>query len=384
MIVGPSVAEAAPDRGGAQFAPPPSAAPRRKHRATLWGFGLSDTPGSAGTPLGRRNFRQQRFGNAAPAGLGAATLRPRLAVLLLLFFGVSLLRAAESSELAPLAARSLLLDVAHAGNRLVAVGDHGHVLLSNDDGRTWRQVIVPTRAMLTAVAFGDTTHGWAVGHDGVILTTADAGVTWSRQDHGDDLETIFLDVAAGEAGKVLAVGAYGKVRASRDGGQTWQPDSITGDEIHLNQLNAGVDGTFYVAAESGTLLTYSSKDPKWRKRPLPYEGSLFGVLPLGDRSVLAYGLRGHVFASSDGGDTWTERDLSVPVLIMSGVRLKSGVIVLGGAAGNFFLSKDGGRTFAHWQPVDYRGGAAALLETADGALLVAGENGVARLQLPIK
>ena len=44
------------------------------------------------------------------------------------------------------ALRSTLLDVASAGQRLVAVGERGHVLLSDDQGKTWRQArTVPTR-----------------------------------------------------------------------------------------------------------------------------------------------------------------------------------------------------------------------------------------------
>ena len=80
---------------------------------------------------------------------------------------------------APAAVHSLLLDVARAGERLVAVGERGHVLLSDDAGRSWRQArTVPSRTMLTAVAFVDASHGWAVGHDEIILCTADGGETW--------------------------------------------------------------------------------------------------------------------------------------------------------------------------------------------------------------
>src|SRR5262245_5090243 len=64
--------------------------------------------------------------------------------------------ANKPAEQAPLAATSLLLDLAVAGDRYVAVGERGHVLLSDDHGATWRQAkSVPTRVMLTAVFFAD-------------------------------------------------------------------------------------------------------------------------------------------------------------------------------------------------------------------------------------
>ncbi len=290
--------------------------------------------------------------------------------------------AAESSESAPLAAKSLLLDVARAGQRLVTVGDRGHVLLSDDEGRTWRQVIVPTRAMLTGVSFGDAQHGWAVGHDGIILATADAGETWTRQDSGQDLETVWLDVFFSDARIGLAAGAYGKAMLTMDGGKTWQPAAAPPDELHLNHIAPTASDTIYVAGEAGTLLTSTNARTGWRALDVAYDGSLYGTLPLGDGKLLTFGLRGRVFYSDDAGETWSPRETSAPVLIQAGLRLKSGVIVLAGLGGNFHVSRDGGASFRHWQPAEYTGGVSARLESTDGALLVVGEKGVARLTLP--
>ena len=69
--------------------------------------------------------------------------------------------AVEYSVIAPLAPRSLLLDAVKAGDRIVVVGERGHVLLSDDQGASWRQAKVPTRATLTAVYFVDAQNGWA-------------------------------------------------------------------------------------------------------------------------------------------------------------------------------------------------------------------------------
>ncbi len=315
-------------------------------------------------------------GNPAAAGLG-------IVIALFLLFPFAL-RAVESSELAPLAAKSLLLDVTRAGDRLVAVGDRGHVLLSDDEGKTWRQVIVPTRAMLTGVSFGDAQHGWAVGHEGVILATTDGGQTWAHQEPAQDLDTIFLDVFFSDPLHGLVVGAYGKCLLTMDGGKSWSAGAAIPDEVHVNQIAPTTTDTVWLAGEAGTLLSSSDARTAWRKCFVPYEGSLFGALPLGDRALLTYGLRGHVFVSTDAGANWSERDMPIAVLIMAGVKLKSGVIVLGGSGGNFFLSRDEAKTFAAWKPADYLGGVAALLETKDGFLLASGESGVVRLQLPLK
>jgi photosystem II stability/assembly factor-like uncharacterized protein len=290
--------------------------------------------------------------------------------------------AAEQSEPAPLAARSLLLAATRAGDRLVAVGDRGHVLLSSDQGRTWTQVIVPTRAMLTGVSFPDAQHGWAVGHDGVILATQDGGKTWARQDDGKDLETVYLDVHFRDTQHGYAVGAYGKFMLTTDGGQTWAAEKPSDDEVHYNRITATKGGYLYLAGEAGLLLVSRDHGKTWIKSDVPYDGSFFGALPLESGRVVIYGLRGHILHSDDHGGTWTEQTNPVEVLIMAGTRLGGGTVVLAGQGGNFFVSRDDGLTFTHWKPADFGTSIAAVIDAGDGALLAVGEAGAVRVTLP--
>ncbi len=306
----------------------------------------------------------------------------RWSVLLLGLLLGSLAPATETSEPAPLAPKSLLLAVAKAGDRLVAVGDRGHVLLSSDQGRTWTQSVVPARAMLTGVSFPDARHGWAVGHDGVILATTDGGQTWKRQDTGRDLETVYLDVLFRDAANGFAVGAYGKFMVTTDGGQTWTAAHPSDDEVHYNRLTTGSDGTLYLAGEGGLLLLSKDGGKQWVRSEVPYDGSFFGALPLDNNRVIVYGLRGHILRSEDQGASWTDESNQLQVLIMSGVRLATGRIVLAGQGGNFFVSRDRGVTFDHWKPADFGTSVAAVIDAGDGALLTVGEAGAVRVPMP--
>ena len=77
---------------------------------------------------------------------------------------------------------ALLLDAVQTGNRLVAVGEYGHVILSDDQGESWQQAnSVPTRNTLTSVMFLDNQTGYAVGHEATILKTSDGGNNWDLQ-----------------------------------------------------------------------------------------------------------------------------------------------------------------------------------------------------------
>ncbi len=66
-------------------------------------------------------------------------------------------------------AGNVLIAVARAGARLVAVGEHGVIVYSDDNGQRWRQAQVPVDLTLTSIAFADANHGWAAGHYGVIF-----------------------------------------------------------------------------------------------------------------------------------------------------------------------------------------------------------------------
>jgi photosystem II stability/assembly factor-like uncharacterized protein len=286
------------------------------------------------------------------------------------------------SEPAPLAARSLLLDVTNTGDKLVAVGDHGHILISRDQGATWTQTVVPTRALLTGVSFPDPQHGWVVGHDGVILATSDGGRIWHRQDDGLSLDTVLLDVLFLDAAHGFAVGAYGKFLETVDGGKHWTVAKPSEDEVHFNRISAGADGQLYLAGESGTLLVSSDGGKNWIKREVPYDGSLFGVLTAGENRLITYGLRGHILSSEDDGISWQPLHSEIQVLIAGGTRLRNGTVVLAGQGGHFFVSRDEGRTFRHWKPANFATSVADLVETDDGDLLTVGESGAVRLKLP--
>ena len=93
----------------------------------------------------------------------------------------------------PLAVRALVNGLAIAGTRIVAVGQRGHVLLSDDAGKSWQQAEVPVSSDLVAVSFPSASTGWAVGHDGVVLHSTNAGGRWTRQLDGHRAGSVMVD-----------------------------------------------------------------------------------------------------------------------------------------------------------------------------------------------
>ena len=278
----------------------------------------------------------------------------------------------------------LALDAALAAdNTVVAVGERGLVLRSADHAQSWTTAPSGVGATLTAVAFApgaDSRTGWAVGHEGVVLATTDAGANWRRQfPEGGDADS-FLDVIALDAKRVLAVGAYGLFAASNDGGATWQRRKIRDDDYHFNRVTRGPAGTLYLAGERGTLLKSADDGATWQPIAAPYEGSFYGILPLDRRTLVAHGLRGHVFRSADDGATWQPAAIEAPVLLATALRLKSNFLIVGGHARTLWLSRDYGVSFKP-VPAAPTTAVAEYLELGDGAVLAVGEAGVQRLEL---
>jgi photosystem II stability/assembly factor-like uncharacterized protein len=311
--------------------------------------------------------------------------------------------ANKPAEIEPLVANSLLLDLAVAGPRLVAVGERGHVVLSDDQGATWRQArSVPTRVMLTAVFFVDAQYGWAVGHDETILNTVDGGETWTRTHFAPEAQQPLLDLWFANRVSGIAVGAYGAYFTTNDGGRHWAsakfaappPSGPTGPthdgeaapgegdlppDYHLNRI-VGVGNRLYVAAEGGQLYRSDDRGASWRALPSPYEGSFFGLVPIRGEGLLAFGLRGHLFRSADAGETWTPIESGTTAMLTDGVAINDIRVIIGGLAGVLLVSGDAGETFRLTQQDDRRG-VSALLPGPAGAVIVAGEGGVRTIRL---
>ena len=330
------------------------------------------------TPSGRkpaREFGRQRLNFRAPRRWAV-----HVAILVTTFalgagFVIAQDEEAQASVMAPLADRSLILDVVALDDRLVAVGERGHILVSSDDGETWRQIEVPTRAMLTGVAFADDRVGIAVGHDAVILRTTDGGESWEMVYSAPEDEAPLFDAWFADADNGVAIGAYGSHLRTADGGRTWEFEPIGDTDWHLHTIARADDGRLFMAAEAGMVYRSDDSGASWIELPSPYEGSYFGVLPLDEATVLLFGLRGHLFRSEDAGETWVELDTGTVAMLTDGVRLSDGTIVIVGLAGTVLVSTDGGRSFSYSQQQGRRG-ISAVVETADGRLVLVGEFGV--------
>lgn len=278
--------------------------------------------------------------------------------------------------------RVMVLDAARAGRRIVAVGEHGAILLSDDDGKTQRQARrTPSGLTLTAVSFADADNGWAVGHGGVILHTADGGENWTLQRQDATVDQPLLTVHFRDALHGWAAGLWSLLLSTEDGGRTWRkaelpaPEGAKRADLNLLKIFATPAGRLYIAAERGTLLHSRDGGANWQYLNTGSKASLWSGVALDEQTLVVAGLGGRMLRSSDGGASWVVVNAGTGASITQ-LRTDGAQVWASALDGRLLHSADQGRS---WQAT----GAAvqpltALAARADGSPLRYARNGVVK------
>lgn len=314
------------------------------------------------------------------------------------------------------AERQPLLALALAGKRVVAVGLRGLIIVSDDQGRTWTQASVPVQSDLTTVSFVSASQGWTAGHDGVILETLDGGLHWSKQldlrqareqfplyyqnsttgtaadneqyltqvqnNFQGDSSLPYLGLAFVDDKQGYAVGAFGMIASTVDGGKQWLPafNRIDNpDQLNLNSIRR-IGGHLYIAAERGVVFRQDSASGQFVPVSTGYPGSYFDIVG-NDRIVLAFGLKGTAYRSLDQGKTWEQVNTQTSSALFSGLFQADGNVLLIDEAGDLLRANAQGQHFERLPQALKQPVASALIAGSD-TLVVVGYAGVGTSPLP--
>lgn len=234
----------------------------------------------------------------------------------------------------------------------VAVGHAGLVLETTDGGKTWSKAAEqpPTQLAMHGIAIvGD--RSIAVGQKGLVLVRDGRGA-WRQVDSGTDMR--LLRVGLNKNGIAVAVGAFGTLLKSTDGGETWASIAPNWAELYKSG-----DGSDEFAAV--------------RDEPTNYVVKVFD-----DDSILIGGEYGQINHSTDGGATWSpvfqaqsdESGTIPPTIFGMNVR-DDGVGYASGQDGLILKTVDAGKSWTRLTS----GSKASLFDidsTADGRVIAIG------------
>jgi photosystem II stability/assembly factor-like uncharacterized protein len=266
------------------------------------------------------------------------------------------------------ASKGVVSGIARQGERLIAVGPRGLILVSTDAAVTWKQAASPVATDLVSVKFQDADTAWAVGHDAIALRTQDGGASWQKVLDGrsvltllretyttrakagdktadallaevdrsmeqsatpDALPSPFLDVWFANASEGYLVGAFGLVLRTLDGGKQWEPivDQLDNDRrFHLYAVT-GNETQRFIAGEQGLLLQFDAVSKRFLKLETPYAGTFFGV-DLRGQALLVYGLRGNAYVRPSPAEAWIKIDTGTEAHIVSAIHFSDEQLVL--------------------------------------------------------
>lgn len=214
--------------------------------------------------------------------------------------------------------RETLQDIATwNGERAIAVGNGGAILLSADGGAVWEEVAdVPRSEVANKLTRVKTAAGGvavACGEMGALLVSRDSGATWGRLREEEDLA--WNDVALVDESRIVVVGEFGRILVSENSGASWVeipspvPSSLMAVAFRdvLNGVAVGLEGVVLVTNDGGKI---------WRRVELGIHEHLFDVAwdSTSGRWV-GTGALGRWVASDTAAERWEsgrldERDLS--------------------------------------------------------------------------
>ncbi|MCB9772182.1 MAG: hypothetical protein H6754_06490 [Candidatus Omnitrophica bacterium] len=269
--------------------------------------------------------------------------------------------------------RGAFFDITKYKEIVIAVGEHGRILYSCDEGKSWISAISPTNLSLTSIFLLNDNLGWITGYDGIILKTENGGLTWTSVKNPSTTEQPLFAIWFKNENVGLAVGADSMVYRTNDGGAHWQSQKLN-MQAHLYSISETADGTVWISGENQAL--YFSKDlgKTWKKLKPPFLTSFFGSITLSDQ-LLTFGLRGRVCTWKTSGlvESKTESDES----LSAGTHLEDGRIVLAGQRGKILVGQKDGKLF-HSLKTPIKEDIASLIETSN-SLIIVGNSGIYRI-----
>ncbi len=212
-----------------------------------------------------------------------------------------------------------LYDLCFSNGKGFAVGSNGLALESMDGGQKWQQnLALETKSALLGVDCLDGKN-IAVGQEGSLFLFEDN--TWLSVDSGTDAR--LFSVTMNEAGLGFAVGGFGTIIKTSDGGKHWEVLEPNWEEIlndfvepHLYDVTIDKNGFVTIIGEFEMVLRSKDMGDSWN---IAHKGnsSLFSIHFANELLGYAVGQDGRIIKTENGGENWTAVDANSSANLLS-------------------------------------------------------------------
>lgn len=235
----------------------------------------------------------------------------------------------------------LVLGIAADDDHVVAVGGQGRDLymMSDDGGRTFRDVKSPGRGLRSAWVSGDDV--WVCGEWGYAAHSPDRGQSWQTIE--TDAGACLFGVGVDDAGHVWLAGDDGFLVHVSPSGETTEVELT---EAGFSRFSTHPEG-FLAPCDDGdepaTVFLVSQRSQ--RKLGVDAENNFMKARLLDSGTIMAVGGGGIIFRSTDGGESFQSIESPARGLLCSVEALSDGRVVVVGQSGGVYVSNDDGASF---------------------------------------
>ncbi|MCA9668590.1 MAG: hypothetical protein KC503_23520 [Myxococcales bacterium] len=244
------------------------------------------------------------------------------------------------------ATNATLLSMWGSGNRIFAAGGIGSGSLVQSDGDAWRALKSGGHGLRGVWGASPETI-YAVGEWGTVLRSTDGGSTIDEVEVEGVSGCIYKIDGDGDF-HVFACGDSGAVLRSEDEGQSFQVCE-TGVSYRLLNIwvgpGFGSSGVVWAVGDGGTILRSDSGGETWEARDSGVSSPLCSLCGASDDDVWIVGDGGVLLRSADGGARFERIDLGVSADLEDICLGPYGEMYVVGSGGLVASSHDGGRTF---------------------------------------
>jgi len=215
--------------------------------------------------------------------------------------------------------------------RFVALAMNRTVWVSDSAGQNWASHPVESMENLLTLACTPDNTLWLGGSFSTLMSSTDGAVSWATQSL--DQDAMFTDIHFVDAQNGVAVGEFGMVLRTTDGGQQWQPINPIPNDFYpqsawFQDVNEG-----WVTGLGGNVLHTRDGGQNWQAQTTGTDAPIYGIAALpggpGNASLFAVGDHSHLLLYRDG--QWQPQTVSpAPFFLRDGVEVNGHLILVGG------------------------------------------------------
>jgi photosystem II stability/assembly factor-like uncharacterized protein len=232
---------------------------------------------------------------------------------------------------------------------MIAIGNDGTIIRSANAGQTWnvQQTVNGDTDYFNAVQFVSGSVGWVAGDDGVVLKTTDGGFSWF--DQAFPLPNTLLGLKFISASTGWVVGNEGVIYKTTDGGSTWidQSPGIKQTFFAVDFANSQVG---YVFGTKGISLKTTDGGTTWTQKTIDSTKTFYSCNFLTPQLGWAVGLSGYILKTTNGGQSWNRQTSPISTSFFSVHFIDSLSGIIGGSIGSILKTSNGGTTWTSALP----------------------------------